>query len=239
MITDNAHMETDMVCPICRSGSFEDYRNVPNTRCRSCKSNERTRVAKLFLDRHVRLRPGQKVLHFAPEPQLGKQIVAIVGAGYEAADIDPGRYTDKLGYRVQQLDLCTDAKALPSDFYDLILHNHVMEHVPCNVTLVLQNLHRAVKPGGAHMFSIPVLAGHSAEDLDPALTEAERTARFSQRDHIRRFGRADFDLTVGAVFGLTASYSLTDFFSEADLRKSNIRESQWVCSGSSVFYLRK
>ena len=226
-------------CPLCGSSIFEDYRNVPLARCRSCKSNERTRVTKLFLERYIKLQPGQKVLHFAPEVNLGKQIASAVGTGYEAADIAPERYEGKLLRPVRRFDLCLDAKDLQSDLYDLVLHNHVMEHVPCNVTVVLQHLHRAAKPGGVHLFSIPILTGHFAEDLNPALTEADRVGRFGQCDHMRRFGRADFDITVGAIFGLTAAYSLTDFFSEADLRQANIRKSQWTCSGSSVFYVRK
>lgn len=229
----------DLVCPLCGSKSFEDYRNVPRIRCRSCKSNERDRVNKLFLDRYVTLEAGQRVLHFAPELQLAKHIVGIVGNGYDAVDIDPERYAGKLGHPVRRFDLCAEAKDLVSDSYDLVLHNHVMEHVPCNFTVVLQHLHRAVKPGGTHLFSIPILPGYYAEDLDPELSEMSRTARFSQSDHVRRFGKVDFERTVGPIFGLTSSYSLAEFFPAEVLRSANIRESQWACSGSSVFCLRK
>jgi SAM-dependent methyltransferase len=224
---------------VCDHTKFEDYRGVPNGRCRSCKSNERTRVAKLFLDRHVMLQAGQRVLHLAPEQQLARYIVGIVGAGYEAADIDPDRYAGDPQYLIRRFDLCDHSSELPSNHYDLVMHNHVLEHVPCNYTLVLQNLHRAVKPGGVHMFSVPILAGYFAEDLDPALSEHERTRRFGQSDHLRRFGRVDFNKTLGSVFRLNSSYSLADFFPDSDLRRANIRETQWSCSGSSIFYLRK
>ena len=229
----------ELLCPLCGSEVFDDHRNVPAIRCRTCKSDERTRAVKLFLDRHLNLKTGQKVLHFAPERRLGKYIADAVGTGYDAVDIDPERYSSRSGYQVRSLDLCTEASKLPSDFYDLVLHNHVMEHVPCNVTLVLQHLHRAVKPGGVHMFSIPILSGYFEEDLDPNLTEPERTARFGQGDHMRRFGREDFDRTVGPIVGVTAAYSLADHFSDHELRTANIRKSQWTCSGSSVFFLRK
>jgi phosphoglycolate phosphatase len=229
---------TGAVCPICGSNAFEEHRNVPNIRCRSCGSHERTRAAKLFLDHYVKLQPGQYVLHLAPEAPLGRHIAALVGDSYEAADILPERYARGLGHPVSKLDLCADARKLPSEYYDLVLHNHVIEHVPCNYTLVLQHLHRAVKPGGVHLFSIPISSGYFAEDLNPSLTKADRTARFTQDDHMRRFGRGDFEATVGAIFGLTAAYTLVDFFSKHDLRKANIRQSQWTCSGSSVFYLR-
>jgi phosphoglycolate phosphatase len=229
---------TMLTCPLCGSHAFEEYRGVPHIQCSACKSNERTRATKLFLDRYVRLQRGSRVLHLAPEPSLGRHIVSIVGPGYDPADKSPEHYARTLGRRVKRLDLCAEARRLPGGFYDLVLHNHVIEHVPCNYTIVLQHLHRAVKPGGVHLFSIPVTSGHFAEDLSPALSEEDRSIRFTQRDHMRRFGRSDFDRTAGAVFNLTAAYSLTDFFSEDELRRANIRESQWRCSGSSVFYLR-
>jgi predicted SAM-dependent methyltransferase len=224
---------------VCDRSEFEDYRGVSRGRCRSCRSNERTRVAKLFLDRHVALRAGQRVLHLAPERQLAGYIFGIVGGGYESADMDPDRYAGDAEYSVRRFDLCADSSELPSNHYDLVMHNHVLEHVPCNYTLVLQDLHRAVKPGGVHMFSVPILAGYFAEDLDPGLSEPERTRKFGQNDHLRRFGRADFEQTLGKVLGLKASYSLADYFPERDLMRANIRRSQWSCSGSSIFYLRK
>lgn len=226
-------------CPICACTSFVPYRGIPNTRCQRCKSNERTRVVKLFLDQYIHPSPGQTVLHLAPEPELSKYLSNVVGAGYEAADVDPERYSARVGTSVKRLDLCQDTSKLPSGHYDLVLHNHVLEHVPCNVSWVAQNLHRSVKQGGAHVFSIPISAGYYAEDLDPNLTEDERSARFGQRDHMRRFGRHDFSVSFGNLFGMSDSYSLTDFFPENVLVAANIRKSQWTCSGSSVFYIRK
>lgn len=230
---------TDMVCPLCGSGKFEDFRKAPRSRCVTCGSRERTRVAKMFLDRHVKPQLGMRVLHFAPEPPLGRYLAGLLGDGYTAADIAPERYLDKLGHPVIRFDLCTDAAALPDAAFDLILHNHVMEHLPCNVTCVLQHLHRAIRPGGVHLFSVPISKGFSAEDLDPGMPPAERTDRFGQHDHMRRIGRADFDRSFGPILGIPSTYSLTEHFSEAELRRANIRKRLWNCSGSSVFYLRK
>lgn len=226
-------------CPFCACTRFEQYRGVPNTRCQRCKSSERTRVVKLFLDRYVQPSHGQSVLHLAPEPELSTYLAKIVGKGYEAADLDPKRYSARIGTSVKRLDLCKVASELPSDHYDLVLHNHVLEHVPCNATWVVQNLHRAVKSGGAHVFSVPILAGYYAEDLDPQMTNDERQVRFGQHDHMRRFGREDFYLTFGTLFEIPDPYSLTDFFSEDALVTANVRKSQWTYSGSSVFYISK
>jgi phosphoglycolate phosphatase len=76
-----------------------------------------------------------------------------------------------------------------------------MEHIPCDITSVLWHLHRATKKTGYHIFCVPVLPGYYAEDLGD-LTSEERTKRFGQFDHVRRFGDKDFDKHLGKVFHL-------------------------------------
>lgn len=226
-------------CPICGSRTFVDFRQRKAARCATCGSLERTRAIKLFLDRHVVLEPGCRVLHIAPEIEIGKFLHRRCGDGYEPADFDPGRYSRRLGLAVRKFDLCRDAAGLPAEHYDLILHSHVLEHIPCNYTVALQRLHRAVKIGGTHLFCVPVAAGYFAEDLDPRLGAAERIVRFGQADHMRRFGRDDFAVTLGEVFAIDAGYSLRDFFTKEDLEGARISEKNWSCSSATPFLVRK
>jgi 2-polyprenyl-3-methyl-5-hydroxy-6-metoxy-1,4-benzoquinol methylase len=116
----------------------------------------------------------------------------------------------------------------------------VLEHVPCNATIVLQQLHALLRPGGAHVFSVPLTSGHSRSDLDPRLPRDERTARFHQRDHLRKFGRRDFDATLGMVFGLTArGYSIADHVPPETLHAAAVPEAQWTARSSTVFLVRR
>lgn len=150
-------------CNLCGSTSFKDFKGRTQVMCVACGSVERTRALKLILDSKKLLQPGMRVMHLAPETGVGRYIKSIVGDGYEAFDIDPSRYAAELN--VRRMDLVSDVEGLASESYDLILHSHVMEHLPCNETAVLYHLHRAIKQSGAHVFCIPIHPGSYESDL--------------------------------------------------------------------------
>ena len=115
-----------------------------------------------------------------------------------------------------------------------------MEHLPCNETIVLQRLHALLKPGGLHIFSVPLTSGTSRADLNPEMTAQERVNLFFQHDHIRKYGRDDFDMTLGMVFGLTRDgYSLENHIPRAALEAAAIPHETWTPRGSTVFLVKK
>jgi hypothetical protein len=180
----------------------------------------RARVASLICRKIVN--PGARVLHFAPEVSLARQLVAVCGSGYEPVDINPPRYAKLAGVAtVTRFDMCEDE---PKGVYDLIIHNHVLEHVPCDYGAVLRRLHAAIRPGGGQLFSVPMAAPSYREDLDPSLSKEERTRRFGQYDHLRLFAVSDFAERLGVHVGLDAGYRLTDVLSPAELRRAAIPE---------------
>lgn len=229
----------DQVCPVCGCTTFVDFRKQKNIACEKCGSLSRHRAAWLFLRDLVRPQRDWRVLHIAPDRSVARLFTQICDAGYDPVDIEPEGYARKIGRPVRRLDLVTDAATLPSDHYDLVYHSHVIEHIPANVTLLLQNLHRAVKPGGVHLLAFPIWPGYSREDLDLNMPEDERKRLFNHKQHYRRIGRDDFDVTIGPVLGLSSQYSLTEHFSPEVLLAANIPERVWRCSGSSVFMVRK
>ncbi|WP_165816153.1 methyltransferase domain-containing protein [Kumtagia ephedrae] len=227
-----------MKCPICAGSTFYDFRGRLNSRCSTCHSVERTRVAKLFIDKIVKLKPGARILHFAPEPGLSKFFQSLSLSAYEPCDLDPERYD--IGMPIRKFDLCSDLGSLKESHYDLIVHNHVLEHLPCNYAVVLQKLQQAVKPGGYQLFSIPMqVGGYYREDLDRKLSSKERAEKFKQFDHFRMFGSLDFDRTVGMVLGIDKDYDLRDYFSENDLLAANIPKRWWRLCGASVFPVKR
>jgi phosphoglycolate phosphatase len=229
----------DMACPVCGSRSFVDYSTAKNAKCAKCGSLARHRAAFLLLREHVRPQPHWRVLHIAPETPLAHAFMSACGPGYDPIDIDPDFYAPKIGCAVRRVNLVTDAADLPSEHYDIVAHSHVVEHIPANATLLLQNLQRAIKPGGYHLFAFPIWPGYSSENLDPNMTAEERKRLFKHEQHYRRFGLDDFDVTIGPVVGVTSQYSLTDLLAPEMLRGANIPEKVWRCSGSSVFLVRK
>ena len=71
------------------------------------------------------------------------------------------------------------------------MHNHVLEHLPCDIVPVLREFRRILKPGGTMAFSIPIIGPTLREDLDPALPADQRSLRFGNPTHMRVFGKND------------------------------------------------
>lgn len=216
---------THIACNVCGSPRFKDFNGRTNVMCVDCYSVERTRCLQLVLFERDLVRPGARVLHLAPELGIARNILAVRDVIYEPCDFDPQRYHYR-DLNVARLDLTIDAERLPSASYDLVIHNHVMEHIPCNITAVLFHLHRALKPSGAHVFSIPIMSGHYAEDLSN-LPGQQRTERFGQDDHVRRIGREDIHMTLGKVFRLPNDHDLERDFGAEVLTRANIPPFAW------------
>lgn len=219
-------------CCICGSHQFREFRGRGKIQCAKCRSLERTRLIKLALDKTVSLGPTSQIIHFAPEHDLARSLKQAAGDGYSCYDIDPDRYPQDLNPK--RFDLTKDIFDLPSDTYDLIIHSHVMEHIPCNLTVVLYHLHRALKPTGLHVFAIPITPGKYRSDFAD-MTDEQRKAAFRHHEHFRDFGRDDLDQTLGMVFDLKP-YDFAANIDHAVLRQNMIAEKLWTgIHGSSVF----
>lgn len=231
-----------MICNICGNGDFECFRDRGPIRCSHCGSIERTRMFALFLEKYVKLKKGMRVLHFAPERQLFLKIFNAVGQGYSIRDLDVERYSRLLatGIQIEKFDLCNDLETLPTNHYDLILHNHVLEHLPCNITAVLWHLHRSLNENGLHLFSVPMTA-HYEEKYGPVSAD-DREKSFKHSEHIRIFGRRDLAATLGMIFEIEDQIAQTprDRFGSEVLERYNIPEDRWdVFDGASLFVLTK
>jgi len=230
--------ESWLRCNICGSTQFVARQQRGHVQCAGCGSNERARLLWLMLETHGLLRPGLRVLHFAPERALAERLHAIYGDGYDPVDFDPAGYFHVPNIR--KIDLIEDAAKLPSNHYDVIIHSHVMEHIPCNITAILYHLHRSLKPDGKQVCCVPISRdGYYAEDLGPIGAD-DAAARFGQEDHVRSFGRHDIQRTLGMIFRLPQDYDLTRYFDEATLVGFNIPRVNWRgWSPNSVLVLGK
>ncbi|MEO0763951.1 MAG: methyltransferase domain-containing protein, partial [Pseudomonadota bacterium] len=109
----------DRHCPICGyAGPFSPVRHKIGIWCPGCDSRPRHRLMHLWLTRTAVLREGLRILHFAAEPFL-RPMAEAAGCHYTTADIAPG--FDRV------LDI--EAIALPDACQDLVIANHVLEHV--------------------------------------------------------------------------------------------------------------
>lgn len=227
-----------MRCNICGGTAFEDMPKRPLARCSTCRSLERTRVAALKITEQVRPQPGAHVLHFAPEQGLSQLLRGIAGDNYRAVDVDPARYAH-LGINVEPFDLCRDVFTLPRGRYDLIVHNHVLEHIECNYSVALIRLAQSLSEDGAMLFSVPIVG----DDFTDAIVDAsdeEKAASFGAFRHYRHFGRRFIAETLGMIFDMAPDYDLTRDFPPAVLREANIPEHHWrEFTGTSIFVVRR
>jgi phosphoglycolate phosphatase len=229
-------LDEKMRCNICGCNSFVDMWERPNVRCVECGSLERTRVVALHLAHYVKPQPGDRILHFAPERGLAQMLRGIDGVHYRGVDIRPELYP---GLSVERFDLCRDVFEMPYGSYDLIILNHVLEHIECNYTMVLIRLAEALTVTGTMLFSVPILPGHFSDELID-LPEAEKVEYFGPTLHVRRFGRDYLRETLGMIFRIPERYDLRASFSEADLIEFNIPRHHWSnYTGASVFRMQR
>ncbi len=148
-------------------------------------SLERHRLLWLYLQNETDFFTSRKkVLHFAPEQAFYQRFRAMANLDYTTTDL---------------LSPLADVKAdicnLPfaDDSYDLILCNHVLEHIPDD-TKAMQELFRVMKPGGMGIFQIPQDLSRATTFEDDSITDPKERARiFGQYDHVRVYGRDYFD----------------------------------------------
>jgi SAM-dependent methyltransferase len=153
----------------------------------STLSLERHRLLWLYLQNETNFFTSTekiKVLHFAPEQEFYKRFKKQTNLEYTTTDL---------------LSPLADVKAdicnLPfqDNTYDIILCNHVLEHIPDD-TKAMQELYRVMKPGGMGIFQIPQDLKRAVTFSDDSITDQKERAKiFGQYDHVRVYGRDYFD----------------------------------------------
>lgn len=143
-----------------------------------------TKNKRIKLRRNTEARSALKVLHFAPEQEFYKRFKKQTNIDYTTTDL---------------LSPLADVKAdicnLPfeDNTYDLILCNHVLEHIPDD-TKAMQEMYRVLKPGGMGIFQIPQDLSRTTTFADDTIVDQKERAKiFGQYDHVRVYGRDYFD----------------------------------------------
>jgi predicted SAM-dependent methyltransferase len=153
----------------------------------STLSLERHRLLWLYLQNETEFFTSKhklKVLHFAPEQAFYRIFRNQSNLDYTTTDL---------------LSPLADVKAdicyLPfsDNQYDMILCNHVLEHIPDD-TKAMQEIYRVLKPGGMAILQIPQDLNRATTFADDSIVnQKERAAIFGQYDHVRIYGRDYFE----------------------------------------------
>jgi predicted SAM-dependent methyltransferase len=175
----------EYACPCCE-GSFRTFlpagiNHRQNAECPKCFSLERHRLLWLYLKNRTNLLSDNlKVLHFAPEFQLYRLIRKLPNIDYLTADLSAPRV-------MMNIDITEIPFA--DESFDVILCNHVLEHIPDDGKAI-KELYRVLKPNGWAILQVP-LDNNLAKTLeDPQITsEEDRLKFYGQKDHVRLYGR--------------------------------------------------
>lgn len=177
-------------CPICGfHGVFINAGRRQEARCPNCSSKERDRTIGLFLSRSGFDPRLKNILHFSAERPFFRQWKKL--PGYVAGDIKKSRVANAT------VDI-TDIQ-FPYNYFDTIICNHVLEHVPDDKKGMAECF-RVLKKGGTAFFSVPMNVEQEDTWYPPSTMPKEEIERICGWDHLRIYGR-DFSRQLeGAGF---------------------------------------
>ena len=150
--------------------------------CPHCACTDRERHLRLFLERLRLLDPikAGSVLHMAPERRLATYIESHGFSVYVKGDLSPSHES------VRPIDL--QRIPFPDATFDLLIANHVLEHVD-DVAAAAQEMRRVLKPGGRAICQTPFASRLSRTIEDPLhQSPDDRLFFYGQEDHVRLFG---------------------------------------------------
>lgn len=176
--------------------SYGYERTRKNVLSPSTLSLERHRLLWLYLKNETNFFISPlKVLHFAPEQAFYKRFKKLPNIDYTTTDLNS-----------PLADVKADICQLPfaDNSYDVILCNHVLEHIPDDIK-AMQELYRVLKPNGWGIFQIPQDLRRETSFEDNSITDkADRAKIFGQYDHVRVYGLDYFDKLRSVGFKVEA-----------------------------------
>jgi SAM-dependent methyltransferase len=176
----------------------------------STLSLERHRLLWLYLKNDTDFFTAKKrVLHFAPEQAFYKRFRRMTNLDYVTTDLNSPLADVKA-------DICN----LPfkDNEFDIILCNHVLEHIPDDAK-AMHELYRVLKPNGMAILQIPQDLNRAVTFEDDTITDKKERAKiFGQYDHVRIYGR-DFFNKLRSVGFKVEEINYTSKLSQVEIEK--------------------
>lgn len=170
----------ERVCPICSYvGYFRSAGSPPrwDARCPNCGSLERHRLFYLASRDFSPIPANVELLHFAPETAVRRFLEPCV-VKYLTSGLDGN----------VDLVLNIEEIQMPDGSVDVVVCNHVLEHVDDRKALI--EMFRILRLGGKLYLTTPVIEGWGSTYENAIVTsELDRELHYGQRDHVRFFGR--------------------------------------------------
>ena len=160
-----------------------------NACCPKCGPIDRDRLVYIYLKYELDIfkKPQTRVLHIAPEINLANQFLKHRFTNYICGDFyAEGQHADYSKDFVKHMDV----QNLPfaDNSFDLIICNHVLEHV-FDEKKATQELFRVLAKCGQAILQVPISPILEKTISDTTITDgAILEEKFGQKDHVRLFG---------------------------------------------------
>jgi len=209
-------------CPICNKSfsKFLSFGQIPrkDAKCPRCDSLERERSLWLYLKKNTDIFQGgmKKILHVAPELCLLPKLQKLYHKNYITADlVNP---SSKVIMDITNINF-------PDNTFDIILCNHVLEHI-IDDGKALKELFRVLKKGGWAILLVPISVETTYEDHS-IITPEERFKAFGRTDHVRRYG-ADYIERVQKAGFKVKSLKVREYVSTEDISKLRLQPNEII-----------
>jgi SAM-dependent methyltransferase len=202
-------------CPICgKDGVFKPFgiKPRPRAQCPNCRSVERHRELWLYLKQKTDwfTKPDLSFLHIAAEACF-LNVFKQTFKNYITADLLNPNAMVKMD--IQDIQY-------PAESFDIIMCNHVLEHVPDDIK-AMQEFFRVLKKGGEAILLVPIFPLEKIYE-DAAITTPEgRLEAFGQGDHLRKYGH-DYPDRLRSVGFIVKETHAREFLSENETKRMGI-----------------
>jgi SAM-dependent methyltransferase len=157
----------------------------------------------------------------APEDALARPLLRSPGVRYMAIDRKPGR-----------VDAVMDLTQLacPNDAFDLVICNHVLEHIPDD-RQAMRELRRVLSRDGRAIVQVPMSFDLATTLEDLSVVDPEMRERlYGQPDHVRLYGRDYLDRLATAGFDVHVDLIARELSEEMRARYGIVDEMLVVCT---------
>ncbi|MDO8670009.1 MAG: methyltransferase domain-containing protein [Dehalococcoidia bacterium] len=189
--------------------------------CPRCHSSFRERLMYLYLkNRTTMFQEAHRVLHIAPERNLQKALRELSNLSYVSADLDSPLAAVKI-------DITNIAYG--DNVFDVIICNHVLEHVPDD-RKAMSELLRVLKPGGWAILQVPISLSSANTYEESAVLPKDREKVFGQCDHVRIY-ETDYKDRLTLIGFSVQVYNFTDEFGEVTSCRYGLqaKEDLYIC----------
>jgi len=186
--------------------------------CPYCGSFERERHIYLYLKQMTRVFQSQmRILHLAPERHLERILLKQKNIQYIRGDLNP---------RGTQLRVDLTAMEFPDRSFDVVICNHVLEHIPQDRTAIAE-IFRVLRPSGWAILQVPLAPDITTQEDPQIVAPRERLRLYGQHDHVRLYGR-DYAERLASFGFHVATTSVRQQFGEAYARRFGLLQDELI-----------